>query len=63
MYGVPLDQAKQETKYIDNNGEEIKWTEKLPNYCKRDKWILCIIRVIIVCVCNFNNVETHDLLR
>lgn len=35
IHGVPLDQAKQETKYIDNNGEEVnvnmKWSEVLPN--------------------------------
>lgn len=50
IYGVPLDQAKQETKYIDNNGEEmkIKWTEVLPNYCKRDKWKLCIVQYVLV---------------
>uniref|UniRef100_A0A673HHM1 Phosphoinositide phospholipase C n=1 Tax=Sinocyclocheilus rhinocerous TaxID=307959 RepID=A0A673HHM1_9TELE len=29
IYGVPLDQAKQETKYIDNNGFNPHWNETL----------------------------------
>ncbi|XP_073701389.1 1-phosphatidylinositol 4,5-bisphosphate phosphodiesterase delta-4 [Garra rufa] len=29
IYGVPLDQAKQETKYIDNNGFNPLWNETL----------------------------------
>uniref|UniRef100_A0A671KSQ3 Phosphoinositide phospholipase C n=1 Tax=Sinocyclocheilus anshuiensis TaxID=1608454 RepID=A0A671KSQ3_9TELE len=29
MYGVPLDQVKQETKYIDNNGFNPHWNETL----------------------------------
>lgn len=37
IYGVPADQAKQETKYIENNGEEVnKCFEVLPSHCKRD---------------------------
>lgn len=29
IYGVPMDQAKQETKYIDNNGFNPVWNETL----------------------------------